>query len=259
MYMMMIKLPIWVLLPIAVTIPLMSASFGELNPKLEKKPYSNVITTDGGYNAINNFDRSTIFTEVHFDGPMPRYKKDTVEYNVADYVAIPNESVERIVKRMVEFELDGKKSISFQGQLIKKAKLNGRDFGGANLYNAIKTLSADTIEKLFVVNNYNNHSAQPDKFEYVLNLITYSDKKAAKAAKRTISGIVMDKKGMILIGAKVRIYGTFKKDVETGSDGKFKIDVPRGKDFLAADYVGYSHQHIRIGKQNKLNITLVTY
>lgn len=199
--------------------------------------------------------------EPHLDGPAPIYKKDTIEYIADDYAVKPNATVESLLKKMTGFEVDGS-SITFQGQLVTKAKLNSKDFGGGNLSAAIKTLPAETIEKVLVVSKSDQVAKtgiQPAKSELVLNLITYTNKKAFMSAKRTIRGKVTDKQGAVLIGATVRVVGTDKKGVETDANGNFKIDLPNRKDMLVADYVGHGHEHIKVGNHNNLNIILEPY
>jgi hypothetical protein len=243
------SIALWMLFPIAVTLLLISTSFGILNPKPVKNQYVNIQTKT--------------FTEVHLDSPIPIYKKDTVEYLADDYALIPNATVEDLVKKLLGFDVDGISSITYSGQPINKGKLNGKDLGGDDLYAAIRKIQVDTIEKLLVVNDYSEPAVRtyygsiaPAK---VLNLTTYIDKKAFIAAKRTITGKVTDRQGAVLIGAKVRVAGTEKKTAETDANGNFKIDLPASKNILAVDYVGHNHLHINVNKMNKLNIKLEPY
>lgn len=247
---------LWALLPIAVIILLMSAGFSGLNPKFLKNRYAG--------NVINIFDKTrAIFDEPHLDGPMPVYKNGSFEYIGDDYLVRPDAGVDQLLRKMLAFDVDPSGTITFQGQYITKAKLNGKYIGEGNLYNAIQRISASNIEKVVMVPEKNGQTTtianQPTQTEYVLNLITYANKKAFMAAKRTIRGKVTDKQGAILIGATVKVAGAYGRWVETDANGNFKIDLPNRKDMLTADYVGHGHEHIKVGKQSKLNIILDTY
>ena len=74
--------------------------------------------------------------------------------------------------------------------------------------------------------------------------------------KRTIKGIVVDKDGMPLPGASVRLKGT---DTVSGTnlDGEFQIAVSGNDPTLVFSFIGTETQEVAVGKQNELKITLL--
>jgi len=88
------------------------------------------------------------------------YKTDTVEYRAADYKVRDNSSVDDLLKHMEGFEVGADGSITSQGQAITRARLNGRDYAGADLSAAIKNLPADIVEKIQVVDDYGDQAGR---------------------------------------------------------------------------------------------------
>ena len=74
-------------------------------------------------------------------------------------------------------------------------------------------------------------------------------------SQRTISGVIQDELGEVLIGANVLVKGT---SVGTSSDidGLFSVDVPAGYDVLVISYTGYDLVEQKIGVSNIINIVL---
>lgn len=74
--------------------------------------------------------------------------------------------------------------------------------------------------------------------------------------KRTIKGVVVDKDGMPLPGASVRLKGT---DTVSGTnlDGEFQIAVSGNAPTLVFSFIGTETQEVAVGKQNELKITLL--
>ena len=74
--------------------------------------------------------------------------------------------------------------------------------------------------------------------------------------KRTIEGVVVDKDGMPLPGARVRLRGA---DTVSGPnlDGEFQIAVSGNAPTLVFSFIGTETQEVAVGKQNELKITLL--
>ena len=74
--------------------------------------------------------------------------------------------------------------------------------------------------------------------------------------KRTIKGVVVDKDGMPLPGASVRLKGT---DTVSGTnlDGEFQKAVSGIAPTLVFSFIGTETQEVAVGKQNELKITLL--
>jgi len=104
------------------------------------------------------------------------YKTDTVQYRASDYKVRENTPVDELIKHMESFEVGADGSVTHQGQAVTKARINGKDYTGGNLAQAIQNLPADIVEKIQVVDGYGDQAARtgvkdgdPNK---VLNITT---------------------------------------------------------------------------------------
>jgi len=82
-----------------------------------------------------------------------------------------------------------------------------------------------------------------------------ADKKNAEPQKRTISGTVMDSKGLPIPGATVIIKGT-TVGITVDTDGKFQLSIPNTAKTLAVSFIGMKTQEIEINGQNNFSFTL---
>ncbi len=135
---------------------------------------------------------STTLKGVTVNGtPSVTYKGDTVEYRAADYKVRENANVDDLLKNMegMEVSLDG--TLTHQGEKVTKAKLNGKDFAGGDVPQAIKNLPADIVEKIQIIYDYGEQatrtgikSGDPAK---ILNITTKDDRSVGNIAKITAS------------------------------------------------------------------------
>nr|WP_081957820.1 carboxypeptidase-like regulatory domain-containing protein [Nonlabens ulvanivorans] len=75
-------------------------------------------------------------------------------------------------------------------------------------------------------------------------------------AQRTITGTVTNNSGIPVLGATVLIKGT-DNEVNTDFDGNYSIDIEED-DVLIFSSVGYETQEISAGKNNVINVSLVS-
>ncbi|MDB5010033.1 MAG: hypothetical protein JWQ06_822, partial [Mucilaginibacter sp.] len=130
--------------------------------------------------------------QVNVNGtPSIVYKTDTIEYRASDYKVRENSTVDELLKHMEGFEVGSDGSVTHQGQAVTKARLNGKDYAGGNIAQAIQNLPADIIEKVQVVDDYGDQAGRtgikdgdPTK---VLNLTTKADKSVGNIARITAS------------------------------------------------------------------------
>jgi TonB-linked SusC/RagA family outer membrane protein len=88
------------------------------------------------------------------------------------------------------------------------------------------------------------------------NLIIYKQERAeVNQSKRTVTGVVVDKDNIPVIGATVLVEGT-TTGVITDLDGMYTIDVPSADSRLAFSYIGYAKTTVNVGNQDKINIIL---
>lgn len=88
------------------------------------------------------------------------------------------------------------------------------------------------------------------------NLIIFKKEEASQQqGKRTVSGVVLDKDNVPVIGATVMVEGTTIGMI-TDIDGRYTIEVPDGKNRLSFSFIGYSKVNIDVNKQTNINVTL---
>jgi hypothetical protein len=259
------SLILWRVLPIAATVLLMlGAGYWFFKSSPAKKQYANVIAENKKQSPVNHPLKETIVKQKDIiantdkniqykpDGNI-KYTTEPTEYIADNRNVKANATVDDILKKMDGMEVNTDGSIAFQGQAVAGAKLNGKDFSGGNLSNAIQNLPADIVENLQIVDTLNKkdliaaNRPAPQLREVSIYAPVTND--------RTVSGKVLDKQGAPLIGATVVVEGT-GKGVATDMNGDFKIELPANKDLLAVNYVGFNPQQVKVGDQSDLKIAL---
>ncbi len=74
-------------------------------------------------------------------------------------------------------------------------------------------------------------------------------------AQRTVTGVVTDDTGEVLIGATVLVKGTTIGSI-TDLDGAFSIDVPEGSDMLNISFIGFASQDVDIAGLSEVVVQL---
>jgi hypothetical protein len=220
------QLIIWRSLPIAaIVLVLLGVGYWFLKPWPDKKQYAQVIEKNEVQKpAIEKIERvetpvhqnkqpivaqNTIAitpktspdfngvlreTEITIDNkPTVIYKTDTIEYIAMDYAIRENAKVDEILKKAEGFEVDLNGGITFNGKNVTKARLNGKDYMGGDVAQAVQSLPADIIERLQVVDDYGDQagrtgirSGEPEK---VLNLTTLSANNRRQPTYRVMAGL----------------------------------------------------------------------
>lgn len=72
--------------------------------------------------------------------------------------------------------------------------------------------------------------------------------------RRSVTGIVKDAKGEVIIGASVTIKGTYEGTI-TDANGKFTIDIPRGT-VLVISYLGFLNKDVEVGDKAYLDVVI---
>jgi len=134
--------------------------------------------------------QANVLAEVKINGkPSIVYKTDTVEYKASDYKVRENATVDELLKKMEGMEVGSDGTLTHQGQQVTKARLNGKDYAGGNVAQAIQNLPADIVEKVQIVDDYGDEAARtgvkdgpPQK---VLNITTKADRSVGNVGRIT--------------------------------------------------------------------------
>lgn len=128
--------------------------------------------------------------EVKINGtPTIKYKIDTVEYRARDYKIRENANINELLKKMEGFEVSSDNSVTYLGQQVTKAQLNGKEYAGGDVAVAIQNLPADIVEKIQVIDDYGFQAARTGikngTMKKVLNITTQSDKSVGNILRPT--------------------------------------------------------------------------
>jgi hypothetical protein len=109
--------------------------------------------------STREFDGLLRQVEVTIDNkPTVIYKADTVEYIASDYSIRENAKVGEIIKKAEGFEVAPNGSITFNGKNVTKARLNGKDYAGGDVAQAVQSLPADIVEKFQIIDDYGDQA-----------------------------------------------------------------------------------------------------
>jgi hypothetical protein len=137
-------------------------------------------------------EKNTLNTVVINGEPSITYKTDTVEYRASDYVVRANSTVDELLKKMEGMEVGTDGSLIHNGEAVLKAKLNGKEYLGGDVANAIKNLPAEIVDKIQIVDDYGDEAARtgvkdgdPQK---ILNITTRTDKSVGNLLRLNTAG-----------------------------------------------------------------------
>jgi len=99
--------------------------------------------------------------EVTINGaPTIIYKQDTVEYKASDYKVREGDTLDELLKKMEGFDVGRDGTLLYNGEEVKKGRLNGKDFIGGDVKQIIQNLPAEIIEKAQVIDDYGEQAAK---------------------------------------------------------------------------------------------------
>lgn len=79
--------------------------------------------------------------------------------------------------------------------------------------------------------------------------------RAIAVADVTITGQVLDEKGVALPGVSIVVKGS-NRGTNTDASGQYQIDVPNASAVLVFSYLGYLRQEVSVGSQSAITVTL---
>ncbi len=128
-------------------------------------------------------------------------KNDTLEYNAVAFKVTENAVTEDLLKKMPGIEIDDQGRIFVNGEQVKKIRINGKRFFGDNTKAATKSLPADLIDKIQII----------DEQSEMAKLTGFEDGETTKMINITIRED--KKKGMF-----ANVYGAY------GSDDRYEVN-----------------------------------
>lgn len=121
-----------------------------------------------------------------------KIKEDTVEYNAAAYKVREGAVVEDAIRKMPGLDVNKDGNITAQGKQVSKVRLNGKDYMAGDVTSLTRTLPADLVENVQVIDDYGDQAnitgiktGDPEK---VLNINIKRDKNYGYFGQGTAGG-----------------------------------------------------------------------
>jgi len=81
-------------------------------------------------------------------------KEDTIQYNADSYKVREGAPVEDVIKKLPGVTVDKDGNVTAQGELVKRIRVNGKDYFGGDVQTATKNLPADIIDNIQIIDDY---------------------------------------------------------------------------------------------------------
>jgi len=108
--------------------------------------------------------------------PLITFKRDTIQYNVNAFKIDSNLTVEDLLRKLPNMEVDKNGELIHEDRTVYKLRVNGKDFFTSNVKDYIRLLPANIISKIQIINDYGDQATFTGikKFEgqKLLNLVT---------------------------------------------------------------------------------------
>ena len=119
--------------------------------------------------------------EIKGDIPPVKVKKDTLEFNAAAFKVKENAVVEDVLKKLPGVDVAKDGTITAQGEIIKRVRVDGKDFMGNDPLLATRNLPATMIDKIQIIDDMSDQSkftgVDDGNREKIINITTRQDKK----------------------------------------------------------------------------------
>lgn len=106
---------------------------------------------------------------------------DTIQFNFSAFDIRKNALLEEGLQRLPGFQVARDGLVYYNGQLIRKVKVDNRDFFGGDVLTATRNLPADYIQNLQVIDSYGEEQLQSGiktgQSEKIINITLKEDKK----------------------------------------------------------------------------------
>jgi hypothetical protein len=119
-------------------------------------------------------------------------KEDTIEYRADAYKVREGAPVEDVIKKLPGVTVDKDGNVTAQGTLVKRIRVNGKDYFGGDVQTATQNLPADIIDNIQIIDDYGDKAnltgikeGEPEK---VLNINIQKGKSKGNFGNGTVAG-----------------------------------------------------------------------
>ncbi len=138
------------------------------------------ISKDTTYNFVLKEDKNQL-DEVTLTYTIPvKVKQDTITYNADSFKTGEERKLKDVLKKLPGIEVDRQGNVTANGKKIKKLLVEDKPFFGGNTKLGVNNIPADAIDKVQVLENYNDVAmlkGLQDSEDSVLNIKLKKDKK----------------------------------------------------------------------------------
>ena len=123
----------------------------------------------------------TVLKDVNIYGLLPMLVKgDTIQYNARSFKPREDELVEDLMKRFPGIDINRSGTITAQGQVVTRVKVNGQDFFTGDVLTATRNLPANIIDNIQIIDDYgeqaNYSGVKKTKPERIININLKKDR-----------------------------------------------------------------------------------
>lgn len=151
------------------------------------KAYKNkfVLDTESSsetFNVLLPLDMTILSAvDINAEPPMVVLKGDTTEFNAGAFTTEPYADADALISQLPGAEIDGEGKLTFQGEEVQRIMVDGKEFFSTDPRIAMKTIPADIISKLQVIDEQSDQARftgfDDGERKKIINIVTKPDKR----------------------------------------------------------------------------------
>lgn len=148
----------------------------------QKKFVLNAENTSETFNVLLPLDMTILSAvDINAEPPMVVLKGDTTEFNAGAFTTEPYADADALIGQLPGAEIDGEGKLTFQGEEVQRIMVDGKEFFSTDPRIAMKTIPADIISKLQVIDEQSDQAKftgfDDGERKKVINIVTKPDRR----------------------------------------------------------------------------------
>ncbi|MFB5945239.1 TonB-dependent receptor [Albibacterium profundi] len=148
----------------------------------QKKFVLNAENTSEAFNVLLPLDMTILSAvDINAEPPMVVLKGDTTEFNAGAFTTEPYADADALIGQLPGAEIDGEGKLTFQGEEVQRIMVDGKEFFSTDPRIAMKTIPADIISKLQVIDEQSDQAKftgfDDGERKKVINIVTKPDRR----------------------------------------------------------------------------------
>lgn len=151
------------------------------------KPYQKKFVLNGEnisetFNVLLPLDMTILSAvDINAEPPMVVLKGDTTEFNAGAFTTEPYADADALIGQLPGAEIDGEGKLTFQGEEVQRIMVDGKEFFSTDPRIAMKTIPADIISKLQVIDEQSDQAKftgfDDGERKKIINIVTKPDRR----------------------------------------------------------------------------------